>query len=246
MRWFRADLHIHSVLSPCGDLDMSPVRIIHEAKNKKLDIIGISDHNSTKHAALMVELGEKNGIVVFPGAEINTREEVHCLTLFENIGKTNIFQEFIDKHLLNLKNDPEKLGFQLIVNEQEEIIAEEEIILRTALASSIEETEAEVHRLGGVFIPAHIFRGTNGILSQLGFIPETLKADALELRPVDLKEEKISQRPGLKKFQHITNSDAHFLHQIGTSVTEYYIETPSFEEFRLALANVGGRKVRIV
>lgn len=66
MKWYRADLHVHSVLSPCGDLDMSPTRIIREAKQKKLDIIGISDHNTSLHAELMVELGKRRHCC-FPG-----------------------------------------------------------------------------------------------------------------------------------------------------------------------------------
>ena len=31
---FRADMHIHSVLSPCGDIEMSPSAIVAQAKAK--------------------------------------------------------------------------------------------------------------------------------------------------------------------------------------------------------------------
>ena len=44
---FKADMHIHSVLSPCGDIEMSPSAIVAQAKAKGLDIIGLTDHNST-------------------------------------------------------------------------------------------------------------------------------------------------------------------------------------------------------
>jgi len=56
MKTYRADLHIHSVLSPCGDLDMSPVNIVEEASRKGLDIIGITDHNTTRHTGLVKRL----------------------------------------------------------------------------------------------------------------------------------------------------------------------------------------------
>ena len=56
---FKADLHIHSVLSPCGDLEMSPSAIIAEAKSKGLNIIGISDHNSTRNALVASKLDRK-------------------------------------------------------------------------------------------------------------------------------------------------------------------------------------------
>ena len=46
----RADLHIHTVLSPCGDLEMSPENILHFAQIQGLNMIGITDHNSTRQA----------------------------------------------------------------------------------------------------------------------------------------------------------------------------------------------------
>ena len=60
----RADLHIHTVLSPCGDLDMSPANIIGMALQKGLSLIGISDHNSTRQAPVIQQLGEQQGLRV--------------------------------------------------------------------------------------------------------------------------------------------------------------------------------------
>ena len=45
---FKADLHIHTVLSPCGDLEMSPTAIVDRALSRGLDMIAISDHNTTR------------------------------------------------------------------------------------------------------------------------------------------------------------------------------------------------------
>lgn len=245
MQWYRADLHIHSVLSPCGDLDMSPARIIEEAKKKKLDIIGITDHNSTLHANVCIELGKKNGISVFPGVEINTQEEIHCLAFFENIEHTNKFQEFIDAHLPHIKNKPERFGMQLVVNENEEILEEVENLLIVGLSASIEETEHMTHNLGGIFIPAHVNRQVNGIYSQIGFLPDDLVIDAIELRsPVNLKEI-YAKRSDLKLHQLITNSDAHNLHQIGETYTEYYLQEPTFKEWSQAIKGLNNRKIRI-
>ena len=83
MKKYRADLHIHTVLSPCGDLEMSPVNIVQKAKERSLNILGISDHNSTLHAPLIKKLAAKEGILVLMGAEVTTKEEVHCLCFFE-------------------------------------------------------------------------------------------------------------------------------------------------------------------
>ena len=69
MKSFRTDLHIHTVLSPCGDLEMSPARIVLLAKERGLDIIGITDHNSTRQCRVVWELGQKAGLTVIPGCE---------------------------------------------------------------------------------------------------------------------------------------------------------------------------------
>ena len=133
MNDYRADLHIHSVLSPCGDLDMSPLAIVREACRKGLDIIGISDHNTTRHAALMTELGRENGLFVLPGVEINTKEEIHCLAFFETLDILNKFQNYLDMHLPDIKNDPVKFGYQVELDRDEHIIYEEEKMLFNAI-----------------------------------------------------------------------------------------------------------------
>ena len=82
MKEYRADLHIHTCLSPCADLEMTPTNIVQRAKQKGLQIIGITDHNSTKNALMVRRLAQKEGIFVMTGAEVTTKEEVHCLVFF--------------------------------------------------------------------------------------------------------------------------------------------------------------------
>ena len=69
---FKADMHIHSVLSPCGDLELSPTAIVAKAKERGMDIIGLTDHNSTLNADVTRRLGEKVGLHVLMGAEVTT------------------------------------------------------------------------------------------------------------------------------------------------------------------------------
>jgi PHP family Zn ribbon phosphoesterase len=108
---YKADLHIHTVLSPCGDIEMSPVKIIDAAMSKGLNIIGITDHNSTLNAIVTAKLGEKAGIFVMCGAEITTREEVHCLCFMPNYEGLQHFQSFINSSTIFFPNNPEKFGF---------------------------------------------------------------------------------------------------------------------------------------
>ena len=243
MKIFRADLHIHSVLSPCGDLEMSPANIISEAKARGLDIIGITDHNTTRHCSLIKKLAAESGIFVMQGAEITTKEEVHCLAFFENSDTLNLLQYFLDLNLPDFKNKPLIFGDQVQVDENENIIYTEEKLLINAISRSFEEIEAFVHENDGLFIPAHVDRMKNSIYSQLGFLPENMKADALELSASTTFEKFSVNHPEVGRYTVITNSDSHFPGQIGTSFTFFHLEEPTFQEIKLAFKGIGGRKV---
>lgn len=243
MKKFRADLHIHTVLSPCGDIDMSPVNIVSEAVRKGIDIIGITDHNTTRHCSIISRLAEEKGISVMQGAEVTTKEEVHCLTFFENTDALNRFQEFIDSSLPDIMNHPEIFGHQVQVDEKDIIIFEEPRLLISAISKSIEEIESFVHSLNGLFIPAHIDRQKNSIYSQLGILPENMIADGLEISKASSPEKFAKDHPEINCFSLIRSSDAHFLANIGTSYTVFNIEVPSFSEIKMALHGLNGRKV---
>ncbi|MCE5347789.1 MAG: PHP domain-containing protein [Bacteroidales bacterium] len=243
MKIFRADLHIHTVLSPCGDLDMSPVNIVNEAAKKGLDIIGITDHNSTRHCNLISRLAAEKGIFVMQGAEITTKEEVHCLAFFENTDALNLFQEFLDANLPDILNNPEKFGYQVQVDENDIVIFEEKRLLINAISKSFEEVEAFVHSLKGIFIPAHIDRMKNSIYSQLGFLPENMKADALEISALSTPAKFAAIHPEVKEFSLTRSSDAHFPDYIGKVFTDFSIEKRSFSEIKMALKGTDGRKI---
>lgn len=245
MKIFRADLHIHTVLSPCGDLEMSPANIISEAKASGLDIIGITDHNTTRHCSIIKKLAADSGIFVMQGAEITTKEEVHCLAFFENSDTLKLLQDFLDLNLPDFKNEPLIFGDQVQVDEKENIIYTEEKLLINAISKSFEEIEAFVHDNDGLFIPAHIDRLKNSIYSQLGFLPENMKVDALELSARSTFEKFSVNHPEIARYTVITNSDSHFPGQIGTSITFFHIEKPSFQEIKMALKGINGRKVTL-
>lgn len=244
MRWFRADLHIHTVLSPCGGLDMSPINIVKQAIAKKLDIIAITDHNSTRHCVLAQHIGDKLGITVIAGVELNTREEIHCLAFFENIVEAERFQQYIDDNLTVIPNKPSVFGYQYVVDEDENILAEEERLLVAALQTGIEDVEREVHLLNGLFVPAHINRKQNGIYSQLGFLPAGLKADAMEVSCKTGYEDFLREHQETSSYSLLCSSDAHSLGQIGASVTEFYLQRPCFEEIRKAMKGHERQKIK--
>jgi len=226
---YKADLHIHTILSPCGDLSMSPQNIVNTAISRGLHIIGITDHNSTRQAPLVKKIGEKHGLLVLCGCEITSREEAHCLAFFKDDETLSEFQNFLDQHLPGIMNDTDKFGYQVVVDEHENIVYEEPRLLLSALNVGLDDLYDEVHRLGGIFIPAHIDKPSTSLMSQLGFVPPDIKADGMELSKFNTPEKFIKRFAYLKKFKFIQNSDAHTLDTIGESFTELELSEFSFE-----------------
>lgn len=243
MKRLKADLHMHTVLSPCGSLEMSPVVIVDKALERGLDIIGITDHNSTRQCAEVHKVGNQKGLTVFCGAEVTTKEEVHCLTFFENFEKLEAFQAYLDEHLPNIPNDTDKFGHQVWVNADEEIEGQEERLLISALNQSIDEVEQKVRELNGLFIPAHIFRPSFSVYSQLGFMPFDISPDAIGMSASVDVEEQLKKHPELKQYTVLRSSDAHFPDQIGSHYSIIEMEEAGFEELRKALHQEDGRKV---
>ena len=234
----RADLHIHTVLSPCGDLEMSPENILYFAQVQGLNMIGITDHNSTRQAPIIRDYGKTKGIFVLTGAEICSKEEVHALTFFETDEQLTIFQHYLDVHLPDIPNDPEKFGFQVVVDPEEQIIYEEPKLLISALNQSLEEIAHKVRQLDGIFIPAHIDKPCFSILSQLGFVPPDLRYDALELSSHTSLSKFLSGHPELKSASFIQSSDAHYPGDIGKIYTQLKIEDFSFKNIRQSIRNL--------
>ncbi len=245
MRRFKADLHTHTVLSPCGDLEMSPGNIADKAIEKGLDIIGITDHNSTLQCATVKKVAGRKGLFVLCGAEVTTKEEVHCLAFFDKPDQLSNFNDFIYEHLADVKNDPEKFGYQALVDENEMIISQPEKLLLSATDLSIDDLEKKVHDMDGLFIAAHVDRISNGIIGQLGFIPPDLNFDALELSKFTTLQKFINDYPQQKNYTYIQSSDAHFINDVGAVHTQFYIEEPSFQEITKALKNQEDRKTEL-
>ena len=243
LKSYKADLHLHTVLSPCGDLEMGPQNIIRRAKEEGLDMIAISDHNTTRQVKVTQKVGRERGLFVLGGVEVTSLEETHCLCYFESDKQLDDFQAFLDVHLPHIPNDEDRFGYQLIVDENDEIVGEEEYHLLNAIDVDIDGIYNEVHRIGGLFVPAHVNKGTTSLTSQLGFIPPDLKADGLEINRFTTREEMLKKFAYLKRFNFITDSDAHFIDNVGDVYNVIYMEHRTFAEFALALAGKEGRYI---
>ncbi len=79
-RWYRGDFHVHSghsdgtCKSRLGATVPCPVfRILEEAAARKLDFVGLTDHNTTSHFQAIAELQPWfDDVLVLPGREITT------------------------------------------------------------------------------------------------------------------------------------------------------------------------------
>ncbi len=92
---YEADLHIHTLLSPCGEIEMIPSLIIEAAARAGLDIIAIADHNSCENAGAVIEAAEDSGVRVLPGLEVQSVEGVHLLCLFDEIDQAHGLQDLV-------------------------------------------------------------------------------------------------------------------------------------------------------
>lgn len=99
MHTYRADLHVHTVVSPCADVEMIPPLIVAEAVNQGIDIVAITDHNSTANISAIQKAAKGFPLFIIPGMEVQTAEDVHVLCLFEKLDQALSWQELVDHHL---------------------------------------------------------------------------------------------------------------------------------------------------
>ena len=224
----RCDLHIHSCLSPCGDLDMSPKEIAIEAKNKGIDVIALTDHNSALNCPAFRAACNSAGIFGIYGIEITSSEEAHVLALFKTPEIAMEMGAKVYKSLVSIKNNPEKWGDQVYLDYDENILGEvDKYLTGGASTYSISELLEMTLDLGGMFIPAHIDKPQFSIKSQLGFLPnDNFTAVGLTILPTKMK---------LNDIPYITNSDAHYLHNIGDRSFNLEIEDLSFSSIKKAI-----------
>ncbi len=175
------DLHIHSCLSPCGSDDMTPSNICGMAMLKGLQMIAVTDHNSARNLPAAQACADAYGLLLIPGMEITTREEVHLLGYFPDVETALAFSEFLRGHLPPKKNKPSFFGNQLVMDEDDNVVAEEDALLIGATDLPFDRLVGLIREAQGVPVPAHINRGSNGLLINLGFVPEDLGLTAVEV-----------------------------------------------------------------
>jgi len=219
---------------------MSSNGILTAAKKKEIDIIGICDHNSSENSLAVMNAAKKMNIIVFPGMEVTSQEEVHVLALFDEIENALKLQKFVYKNLPG-ENDEKAFGMQVVVNEKEEVLGFNNKLLIGATTIPLEEVIRLIHSFSGIAIASHVDRESFSIIGQLGFIPDNLELDALEISPnVTYKE---ARKRYADNYPITCSSDAHYPDDIGKGSTTFLLEDGTVTEIKKALKNEEGRKL---
>lgn len=208
------DLHIHTGLSPCGDKDMTPNNIVNMAIIKGLDAIAITDHNSCENVASCIEVGKKKGLLVIPGMELQTREDIHVICLFPYLESALDFQKKVYSSLPDIKNRSDIFGEQILYDSEDNIVGYHQELLLSSSSMSYDDAYKAVNGLGGAFIPAHVDRRSYSIISSLGFMPEYPPVRTVEYSSWDEALKLMEKGLISKDHLYIHSSDAHYLWKI--------------------------------
>ena len=207
------DFHLHSCLSPCAENEMTPNNICNMALIKGLDIIAVTDHNSTRQLRSVSEVAKEIGLSMLYGAELESSEEVHVLALFPTLEQAESLQPWIDSHMPGIPNRPDYFGDQLLMDSEDEVIGIEDRLLIVSLSADLAECVAAIHEHGGRAVLAHVLDRANSVTQQLGFIPMDLDYDGLEIKSLEQQQRVLKSHPWItaESTHWFVDSDAHRL-----------------------------------
>lgn len=243
MQHYVADLHVHSLLSPCAAVEMTPRNIIKHAVLAGIHIIAVTDHNACDNVYAAVQAAENSGVTVIPGMELETKEEVHIVVLFENIKKMELWDAFIQPFRSGQMNDEVRFGAQYVVDAADELVRVKPELLLTAMSIGVAEATKAAAELGGLCIASHVDRPVYSLISQLGFIPADVSLAAVEVSRRMQPEQAPVRLPAIGSLPVITASDAHTIKDLLTGPkTVFCLEQPTLAEIGMALAGQNSRK----
>jgi len=240
LKTLRAELHVHTLLSPCAGVEMIPPLIVRQAQAQGIDLIAITDHNTCANAGAVIEAARGSGLVVLPGMELQTQEEVHLLCLFETLQQADVWEARVAAVYPDQPNDPEHFGEQYIVDASGEFLRSEPRLLLTSAYMTLEDAVEGVQSLGGLAIPAHINRPANGLIAQLGLVPPIF--EALEISRHISPAQARQRYPQIGALPLLQSGDVHFLDGF-LGATRFALAEPSIAEIRKAIRGEGGRRM---
>jgi 3',5'-nucleoside bisphosphate phosphatase len=190
----------------------------------------------------VMEAAQGTDLTVLPGMELQTREEVHLLCLFDTPEQAETWQKVVDSILPKLSNNSDFFGEQYIVDASGEFIRREERLLIVSAEIGLDEAAEQVHVLGGFAIPAHVDRKAFSLINNLGLVPPGF--EALEISRHLKPAEAAVRYPQIRGYPFIQSGDVHRLDEF-LGVCEFHIEAPTLREVRMALKGAADRSLYI-
>lgn len=222
---------------------MIPPLIIEEALAKNINLIAVTDHNTIDNVDAVIEAAAGTGITVLPGIELQTREEIHSLCLFDSLEQASQFFSLIRNSFPDIKNNAEYFGEQFVIDATGEFIRREERLLITSSSLSLKEAWERVNAFSGLLIPAHVNRTAFGLLPVLGMVPTDIDLPIIEISRHLSFIQAIDQYPQLSNYKLIQGGDAHTLEEI-EGWNHFTISEPTINEIILAMNGHSGRSYK--
>jgi PHP family Zn ribbon phosphoesterase len=209
---------------------MKPYELVSAAKKAGLELIALTDHNSTKNCPAVAAAARELDIGFIPGVEITTSEDIHCICLFADLGKAAAFSRWLDSKRPGIPARPAIFNRPGGLPKAPIRQLGERELLYMARRVTINELYDEAKRYGGLFWPAHVDKPSNSLYSVLGCWPEDLKADAAELYYEEAPKDIPANIPLLRC------SNAHRLWDLQWDGCSLPLETPDFQGLKKYLA----------
>ncbi|MDR1915310.1 MAG: histidinol-phosphatase [Synergistaceae bacterium] len=243
LEYFWVDLHIHTVLSPCGELEMGARDIVERARKSRLDIIAISDHNTCENYPAVASIASGNP-VVFPAIEAQSSEDIHVLSIFPDYDAAMLFKEWLWLKMPSTPNRPDVFGHQVVVDSNDDIVRMEDVLLLQGAGYDVDTIVRRSGEHGAITLLAHVDRPSFAYPAVLGPFPDDYPVDAFELSCRLNSDEAEEWRKKYPKRTFIRSSDSHTLDTMSRgNCAKMLLGAPTFEEIRLALRGEEGRRV---
>ena len=243
MQYYWVDLHIHTTLSPCGELEMGAPEIVERARAEGLDVIAVSDHNVCDNFPAVAACAAGNPVVL-PAIEVQTAEDIHVLVVFCDYETAAGYQAWLWERMPPTPNDPDIFGYQVVVDAENEIVRMEDTLLIQGVGYDVDTVVRQAHGVGALVLLAHVDRPAFAYPAVLGPFPQDYPVDAFELSCRLNSEQAEAWRQQYPGRMFVRSSDSHMLEGLGRArCTKMWLEAPTFEEIRKALAGEDGRRI---
>lgn len=244
LRPVKVDLHLHTVLSPCGDLEMGASEVVSKVLQEGIEVLAVTDHNSCLNYPALAGASEGLGLTIIPGMEVQTVEDIHVVTLFPDYEKALLCQDWVWETLPDIPNREDLFGYQVVIDKNNDVLEMVSRLLLQGTDRTVDQLIRKVHELKGLAILAHVDRSSFSYLAVLGFIPEDLPVDAVEISARATEADAAEIIEGYPGRTFLKSSDSHRLSDIDEArCSTMILAEPSFDEVKKALLRQGGREV---